>query len=177
MLQGAIKELQGTPSSDTCPHVIEDPWALYDCLFSEDKTIWTWGILRVFTFLKIIITIDHKADHMKKNLSYFQTKINVTKVGTKKEDGVWFPYFSRFLFDFLWQMPWVDHHTFLKYIHPEDTKKFYCLVQWEVKKTYALMKWAHLLNCQLPNATMMILKLNSFLIPWTILFLYCADLE
>ena len=38
-----------------------------------------------------IITIDHKEDHMKKNLSYFQTKINATKVGTEKEDGFWLP--------------------------------------------------------------------------------------
>ena len=34
-----------------------------------------------------MITLDHKGDHMKTNLSYFQTqKINVTKVGTEKED-------------------------------------------------------------------------------------------
>ena len=52
-----------------------------------------------------------------------------TKVGTGKEDGVWFPYFARFLLDFLSQKLWVGHHTFLKYIHPEDTNNFYCLVQ------------------------------------------------
>ena len=34
-----------------------------------------------------MITLDHKGDHMKTNSSYFQTqKINVTKVGTEKED-------------------------------------------------------------------------------------------
>ena len=54
-------------------------------LLSENKTIWILRILRVCTFHKNIITIDHKADHMKNNLNYFQTKINVTKVGTKKK--------------------------------------------------------------------------------------------
>ena len=132
------------------------------------QTIWILGISRVCTFHKSIITIDYKADHMKKNLSYFQTKINVTKVGTEKEDGVWFPYFFSILLDFLWKMFWVGHHTFLKYIHPEDTKNSYSLVQWEAKNAYALMQWTHLLNCQLPNAPMMILELNIFLIPWNI---------
>ena len=42
--------------------------------------------LRVYTFHKSIITIDHKVAQMQKNLSYFQTEINVTKVGTEKED-------------------------------------------------------------------------------------------
>ena len=30
-------------------------------------------------------------------------------------------------------MFWVGHHTFLKYIHPEDAKNCYCLVQLEPK--------------------------------------------
>ena len=143
----------------------------YKYLLFEDKTNWVLGILRVCTFHKSMITIDHKEDHIKKNLIYFQTKINVTKVGTEKEDRVWFPYFSRFLLDFLWQMFWVGNHTLLKYTHPEDIKKLYCFVHLEAKKTYALVKWAHLLDCQLPNAAMMILELKIFLITWNILLL------
>ena len=50
-------------------------------------------------------------------------------------------------------------------------EKIYYLAQREVKNSYALMEWAHWLNCQLPNATMVILKLNIFLIPWKILLL------
>ena len=68
-------------------------------------------------------------------------------------------------------MLWVGHHAFLECIHPKDTKNFYFLVQWEAKKTYALMKWTHLLNYQLPNTAMVTLKLNIFLIPWNILLL------
>ena len=68
-------------------------------------------------------------------------------------------------------MFWVGGHTFLKYIHTEATKNLYCLVQWEAKKAYVLIEWTHLLNFQLPNATMVMLELMIFLIPWKILLL------
>ena len=82
---------------------------------------------------------------------------------------------TRLLLDFLWQMSWLGHHTFQKYMHPEDTKSLYFLVQWETKKIMHSWNEPHSHQLQLLwywNWTFFL-----FFGKFCCLFLYCADLE
>ena len=81
---------------------------------------------------------------------------------------------TRLLLDFLWQMSWLGHHTFQKYIHPEDTKSLYFLVQWETKKI--MHSWNEPHSHQMQLLWYWNLTFFLFFGKFCSLFLYCADL-